>query len=78
MAIDPTIGERAAAKGLAVFAGTADRREGFQNDNQRGDELADVIDDLQALDLAKLDKSKLVVQQADPGHLEGRIWVSWV
>lgn len=34
------IGDLAASAGLAVFAGTQDRRLGYQNDNQRGDELA--------------------------------------
>lgn len=34
------IGDLAASAGLAVFAGTQDRRLGYQNDNQRGDEIA--------------------------------------
>lgn len=67
-------GDKAAAKGLKVYAQTQDRRLGFQNDNERGDELADALDAI----ALKLDASKLVVQQADPGHVEGRIWVSWV
>lgn len=35
------VGDKAAAAGLAVFAATDDRRDGWQNDNVRGDELAE-------------------------------------
>lgn len=83
------IGDKAAAKGLQVFAGTQDRRKGYENDNQRGDELADEIDARTAADTTeknariaadalKVDKDLFKVQKADPGHLEGRVWVSWV
>lgn len=34
-------GDKAAAAGLAVFPGTQDRRQGYDNDNIRGDELAE-------------------------------------
>lgn len=83
------IGDKAAAKGLAVYAPTQDRRLGYQNDNQRGDELADEIDarvkadsdaaTKAATDLAtKLDATKLRVQQVDPGAVpDGTVWISW-
>jgi hypothetical protein len=38
------IGDKAAAKGLAVYTDAQDRRKGWENDNQRGDDIADVID----------------------------------
>lgn len=40
------IGDRAAAKGLKVYTSAQDRRLGFENDNQRGDEIADTMDRL--------------------------------
>lgn len=59
-------GDEAAAKGLAVFAGTQDRRKGYDNDNIRGDEIARLMD-------------RIVVQQTDPGSVpDGRVWISWV
>lgn len=72
------IGDKAAAKGLQVFAPNQKVGLGFQNDNQRGDELADEITARVAADALKLDKDTLRVQQADPGHAPGRVWVSWV
>lgn len=73
------IGDKAAAKGLAVYAPTQDRRLGYQNDNQRGDELADEMDARAAADALKLDASKLKVQQADPGAVPDlTVWISWV
>jgi hypothetical protein len=66
------IGDKAAAKGLAVYTGSQDRRRGFENDNQRGDELADEIDARVAGD------ARLRIQQADPGNVpDGTVWVSW-
>lgn len=38
-------GDKAASAGLAVFAGTQDRRQGYDNDNIRGDELATHMQD---------------------------------
>ncbi|RPE75194.1 MULTISPECIES: hypothetical protein [unclassified Frondihabitans] len=43
------IGDKAAAAGLAVYASTQDRKLGYQNDNQRGDDIADVMQDVTAL-----------------------------
>lgn len=63
------IGDKAAAKGLQVFPGTQDRRLGYQNDNQRGDDIADVYDFI---------ARKITVQNATPsgtGHQVGDIWV---
>jgi len=37
------IGDDAAAAGLAVYAATQDLRKGYENDNQRGDEIAHEI-----------------------------------
>ena len=36
-------GDDAAAAGLTVFSGTQDRRQGYDNDNIRGDDIAHVI-----------------------------------
>lgn len=73
------IGDKAAAKGLVVYPATQDRRLGYQNDNQRGDDIADEIDARTAADAKKLDKSALLVQQADPGNVpDGTVWISWV
>jgi len=58
-------GDLAAAKGLAVFPGTQDRREGYDNDNIRGDEIAVLMD-------------KVRVQKTDPGTVpDGTVWISW-
>ncbi|MBF4565404.1 hypothetical protein [Plantibacter sp. VKM Ac-2876] len=72
------IGDKAAAKGLAVYPPNQKVGKGYENDNQRGDELADEMTARAAADLTKFDKDLLKVQQADPGHLPGRVWVSWV
>jgi len=37
------IGDAAAAAGLVVYSDAQDRRKGFENDNQRGDEIAAVM-----------------------------------
>ena len=47
------IGDKAAAKGLATYPSTQDKRLGYQNDNQRGDELADEVDVRAAADTAE-------------------------
>lgn len=68
------IGDKAAAKGLTVFAGTQDRRKGYENDNIRGDDIADVIDAV----AGKLDKSAIIVQNATPtgaAFALGTVWV---
>lgn len=44
------IGDKAAAKGLQVFPSTQDRRLGFQNDNQRGDDIADTMTRLDTIE----------------------------
>jgi hypothetical protein len=51
-------GDKAAAAGLAVFAGTQDRREGYDNDNVRGDEIADVM--------ARIPAGKMAVAATEP------------
>ena len=55
------VGDKAAAKGLATYPNTQQHSLGSNNDNQRGDELADEIDARVAADLLKLDKSKIRV-----------------
>jgi hypothetical protein len=72
------VGDKAAAKGLQVYPPNQKVGLGYQNDNQRGDELADEMTARAAADLTKVDKDMLKVQQADPGHAPGRVWVSWV
>lgn len=72
------IGDAAAAKGLATFPSTQDKRLGYQNDNQRGDELAAEIDARAAaiatLTSSKLDASKVIIQTATPAVVTGGIW----
>jgi hypothetical protein len=68
------IGDKAAAKGLAVFAPTQDHAEGYENDNTRGDELADEIDARVAGDATKLDASKLIISATTPAVVNGALW----
>ncbi|WP_223693797.1 hypothetical protein [Leifsonia poae] len=63
------IGDKAASKGLAVFPSTQNHGLGYQNDNQRGDDIADVID---------LIERRFTVQNATPsgtGHVIGDVWI---
>lgn len=55
------IGDAAAAKGLTVYAATQAHNLGYQNDNQRGDDIAAEIDARTAADALKLDASKIKV-----------------
>jgi hypothetical protein len=55
------VGDRAAAKGLVVYPSTQAHSAGYNNDNQRGDELADEIDARIAADALKLNASKIRV-----------------
>jgi hypothetical protein len=69
------IGDIGAAHGLVIYAGTQDRRLGYQNDNQRADDIGTLMDAV----ALKLDASKLKVQQSDPGAVpDGTVWISWV
>lgn len=74
------IGDKAAAKGLSVWASSQAHSLGYQNDNQRGDELADEIDARIAGDALKLDAAKVIVQATAPANIagtgySGRIWI---
>lgn len=63
------IGDKAAAKGLTVFPSTQNHGLGYQNDNQRGDDIADVYDFI---------ARKVTVQNATPsgtGHQIGDFWI---
>jgi hypothetical protein len=55
-------GDLAASKGLKVFAATQDRRLGYDNDNQRGDDVAAVM--IRADKLESSAKNPTVVQEA--------------
>jgi hypothetical protein len=82
------IGDAAAAAGLAVFASAQDKRLGYQNDNQRGDDIAVEIAARAAADTAlgastaalsagKLDASKIVITPTGagaPAVITGGIW----
>jgi len=61
-------GDAAAAKGLRVVPATKDLRLGYDDINQRGDELAAEMDARAAADTTltnnKLDKAKVLVQSA--------------
>lgn len=54
-------GDAAAAKGLRVVPATKDLRLGYDDINQRGDELAEEIDARAAADALKLDANKIIV-----------------
>lgn len=43
------IGDKGAAAGLQIYPSSQDRRLGYQNDNQRADDIADVMTDVTAL-----------------------------
>lgn len=62
------IGDKAAAHGLAVWAATQDRRLGYQNDNQRGDELADLMDRVSTVEANA--KTPSPVQNATPNAVQ--------
>lgn len=73
------IGDKAAAAGLAVYESTQDKRLGYENDNQRGDELATEILNRVTADGLKLDRANVRVQQADPGAVpDGTVWIGWI
>ena len=74
------IGDKAAAKGLTVYASSQAHNLGYQNDNQRGDDIADEIDARIAADALKLDANKVFVQATAPANIagtgySGRIWL---
>jgi hypothetical protein len=76
------IGDKAAAKGLVVYPNTQDKRLGYQNDNQRGDELADEITArttaVATLTASKLDAAKVIIAASLPATIpgtSGRIWL---
>lgn len=69
------VGDKAAAKGLVVWANTQAHSNGYTNDNQRGDELADEIDARVAGDNAKFDKSKVIISTSTPAVINGAIWL---
>lgn len=56
------IGDLAAAAGLVTYPATQDLRTGYQNDNQRGDDIAVEMAARAAADAQKLDASKVLVQ----------------
>lgn len=74
------IGDKAFAKGLATYASSQAHSLGYQNDNQRGDDIADEIDARTAADLLKLDKANFIVQATAPANIagsgySGRVWI---
>jgi hypothetical protein len=72
-------GDKAAAKGWKTYSGNQDRREGWQNDNETLDRLADEEDARKLADGTKLDAAKVRIQKADPGSVpDGTVWISWV
>lgn len=84
-------GDKAFAKGLLVVPESKDLREGYDDINVRGDELADEIDDrtaadaanavaFAAADLLKVDKASIIIQATAPANIpgtgySGRIWI---
>lgn len=73
------IGDKASAKGLTVYPSSQAHKEGYENDNQRGDDIADEIDARIAADALKLDAAKVLVQATAPTNIpgtgySGRIW----
>lgn len=80
-------GDKAFAKGLHVVPESKDLREGYDDINVRGDEIADEIDARTAGDNAstaaialKLDKANILIQATAPANIpgtgySGRIWI---
>lgn len=72
-------GDKAAAKGWRTYSGNQDRREGWQNDNETLDRLADEEDARKLADGKKLDASWIRIQKAEPANVaDGTVWISWV
>lgn len=72
-------GDKAAAKGWKTYSGNQDRREGFVNDNEVLDRLADEEDARKDQDAKALPKTAILVQKADPGAVpDGTVWIGWV
>lgn len=69
------IGDKAAAKGLATYPETQDHSKGYENDNQRGDELADEIDARAAGDALAFPASKVIIAASTPAVVNGAIWL---
>lgn len=74
------IGDKAAAKGLAVYSASQAHNLGYQNDNQRGDDIADEIDARAAADALLLPKANFIIQATAPANIagtgySGRVWV---
>ena len=69
------IGDKAASKGLSVFPETQDHSLGYQNDNQRGDELADEIDARIAGDALAFPKANVIISPSTPAVVNGAIWL---
>ena len=72
------IGDAAAAKGLVVYPSTQDKRLGYQNDNQRGDELAAEITARETAisDLTtKLGVTKIIISTSTPTYQAGALWL---
>lgn len=73
------IGDKAAAKGLTVYSASQAHNLGYQNDNQRGDDIADEIDARTTADGLKVDKANILVQATAPANIagsgySGRLW----
>lgn len=57
------IGDEAAAAGLAKYASSQDRRLGWENDNQRGDEIARVMGRTAALEALQVRHAEFTTQR---------------
>ncbi|QQD75107.1 hypothetical protein I8920_09520 [Curtobacterium sp. YC1] len=62
------IGDAAAAAGLATWTSTQDRRLGYQNDNQRGDELAAALARIKTLEGVSIGVPKFSVAKSTNGQ----------
>lgn len=69
------VGDKAAAKGLVVYPDTQAHSNGYQNDNQRGDELADEITARVAGDALAFPASKVIIATTTPAVVNGAIWL---
>lgn len=76
-------GDLAASAGLSVFPGTQDARLGYDNDNVRGDEIADHIlnggHDWSKITgkPAKFPPAITVSDSAPSGGVDGDIWLEY-
>lgn len=67
------IGDKAAAKGMELVAGSDELNEGNDEINLTRDYIADEIDARSAGDAAKLDAAKIIIAATTPAVVNGAL-----